>query len=190
MSPARVTDGFLLGSFSGVWSTYAATTSTDGSSGKSSGARRSQGEGTSCKSLSRKAGLTVVGWVQPTDVRPWHLVGCTHPTDRPPTLPGQTLPRLPPVCNGTPHEIHDDDDHDRLPPNRRRSGRGADCASNHLGAECASNHLRTKVQARGRPEAPRKVRGRLERHQDVLPPGRSARPGGGPMPSGHDSRGP
>ena len=46
------------------------------------------------KSLSRKAGLTVVGWVQPTDVRPWHLVGCTHPTDRPPTLPGQTLSRL------------------------------------------------------------------------------------------------
>src|SRR5262249_44276843 len=35
------------------------------------------------QSLFQKAGLTVVGWVQPTNAKPWHAwrsVGCTHPT--------------------------------------------------------------------------------------------------------------
>jgi hypothetical protein len=25
-------------------------------------------------------GTKLVGWVQSTDVKPWYLVGCTHPT--------------------------------------------------------------------------------------------------------------
>ncbi len=35
---------------------------------------------TSFKSLSQKPRLTVVGWVQPTNAKPWYSVGCTHPT--------------------------------------------------------------------------------------------------------------
>ena len=29
----------------------------------------------------QKAGLTIVGWVQPTDIKSWITVGCTHPTN-------------------------------------------------------------------------------------------------------------
>ncbi len=43
------------------------------------------------KSLSQKVGQTIVGWVKPTDARPWHTVGFTHPTGSLSTLPGQTL---------------------------------------------------------------------------------------------------
>ena len=33
----------------------------------------------SSQSLSQKPGLRVVGWVQPTDEKPWPWVGFTHP---------------------------------------------------------------------------------------------------------------
>ena len=41
--------------------------------------------------LSQKVGQTIVGWVKPTDARPGHTVGFTHPTGSLSTLPGQTL---------------------------------------------------------------------------------------------------
>jgi hypothetical protein len=33
------------------------------------------------RSLFPKAGLTIVGWVQPTETKPWETVGFTHPTN-------------------------------------------------------------------------------------------------------------
>ena len=46
------------------------------------------------KSLSQKPRLTVVGWVQPTNAKPWYSVGCTHPTSAASDPLGQTLRRL------------------------------------------------------------------------------------------------